>query len=511
MSTQPIPSKPIFDPTLLSQLTTENDPIHQEEREHEALDAPLARTPDESSLKDFYRLLQALREERANQGEAPKTSELYFDIPEDQAKLFEAPLNKHLLDRDYALWKRLLSVSQIMFTHSALISQGILKSSAILGGLAGLLLHRYLPVYSVALISGYSAYRALANVKNLFFGNDPLSDRKELWKNDNGSLGDNKWHAITGSMSTSERIKSAFFGAVQGYVAIAGHDILFKKADNPLTSYAISIFQATKDWILPIPLAVVGGGIAYCGLLLIYMVNGQGMARMNEELKGATEDYKFKSIFNTLSYQSKTEYLRTLYKQMDVENQEELEEKREAYKQEVLNRMEDKEMLGAKQVKIDTLGLLKSLDEEHPESVIRPALAQLIVLKEEKKEVLKNYNELVFKNEFIEAQKYLNDVVKPLLLNLEFIKQVILDPSRPPLGILQQDASKYYSYISLLAGHEIQVDITLTDPEKLSEFFNQMLINEAALHKMHCFQNGVMQTHIEPVNRQEQVALEQES
>ena len=90
----------------------------------------------EEERAQFEKLLQDLETQVGK--EQPALGEDDFEIPPGLELYFKAPLNRVLLERDYAIWKRLIKISGFIFTQSALQFQGISKSSMVLGSVMGI-------------------------------------------------------------------------------------------------------------------------------------------------------------------------------------------------------------------------------------------------------------------------------------------------------------------------------------------------------------------------------------
>lgn len=497
-STRPFSSPPeVLDKTPKKPLFPKEDTVIQPPKE-ENVDKP---SPNEPSLDElFLRVLQEQIERDRNASENPPTENTLppFVVPRGKEELFNAPLNRPLLERDYSLWKRLFGISQFVFTQSALQFQGISKGSMLLGAATGALLTNYFPVYSVVGLSAYSGYCSLKNFAKALLGSDSLEERKDIWEArvSNESFSQKisrKLSALMGTDSIFDRAKNAVWGVAQAYLVTIGRDFLFQRQDNPWTSSAIQLFKGAQDWILPIPAAIAAGGIGYFGLMIALAINASSAHKFNDQFEGFTEDMSFNGEYRRLLYLSDEEYESELFKAMGAIREAQFDEQKREYAQKVRARMRLKKYLGADQVQIDAKASLKKLSSSHPYRALKAVLAQFHVLTKRKQLALGHYQSLLNQHAYPEAHTFLNQVLKPLLLKVEFLKQTLLDPTRPPLGLLMNEGSEYYSYISVLSGTEIKEKITLTDPKELEKFFSNLLINETAIHKYLCFERGVMQ------------------
>ncbi len=454
---------------------------------------------DEALNDLFLRMLREQIEQDRTQGAHSQENTLPpFIVPRGKEDLFNAPLNTPLLKRDYAIWKRLLGISQFIFTQSALQFQGLSKGSMLMGAAAGAFITKYFPVYSVVGISSYAGYRALSNLAAAFIGTNSIGERGEIWSSaaSQESFFQGLSRRVTSIMGTDSflnRLQSAAWGLAQAYLVGIGHDFIFQRQDNPWTSFAVELFKGAQKWVLPIPAAIAAGGIGYFGMMLAWSMNAQGSQKLQDQFEGFSEDINFSGEYRRLLYLSDEEYQQELLKALGVNHVSELEEKRKEYANQVRARMRFKKYLGADQVQIDANVSLKKLNSTHPHRSLKSVLAQYNILVVRKKTSLEYYKQLINQHAYPQAHVFLNQVLKPLLLKVEFLKQTLLDPTRPPLGLLSKEGSEYYSYVSVLSGTEIQENITLTDPKELEKFFCGLLINETAIHKYLCFERGIME------------------
>jgi len=179
------PAIPSTEPTL------ENKDLFEEvnalEAQKEVISEPKAQEAQaeftEEERVQFEKLLGDLEaqmeKEQLERGEEPPIED-DFEIPAGLELYFKAPLNRPLLERDYAVWKRLIKISGFIFTQSAIQFQGISKSSMVLGSVMGIFFSKYLPLTVGGGLGLYSAYRALSNASSIFLGKESLQDRSDL-------------------------------------------------------------------------------------------------------------------------------------------------------------------------------------------------------------------------------------------------------------------------------------------------------------------------------------------
>lgn len=448
------------------------------------------------------RLQEQIQSEENNQSLSP--IEAYVISPDDEL-LFETPHNK-TLERNYAIWRRALNISKFIFTYSSLAYQSLAKGSMVLGAIAGSFLTQYAPIASTLGVGLYSSYQATRHLVISCVGQESLSDRVALWKSaskqeDSSSSLQRRFTALFGTSPFLKRVKNLAIASIGAYGAFVAKDIIFNRTDNFWTSAVVHFFQLAKDWMLPLPAALAAGGIAYFGMMLGYALSSDALKQLNEELVGLTEDMTFNREYSNLKYYSDREYLSNLCEMMECEDLDALEQMRASYAQEIKERMLERNYLGAREIVLDATKTLSKLNADSPERALKPALAQLKVLRKQKERALEEYQKLINENFLAKADRYLNEILKPLILKVEFIKQVILDPTRPALGVIDPTGQSYYSYVSLLAGMEIKEMITLKDPKSLEVYFAKVLKNEAAIHKSLCFEKVLAQRDPEYLQR----------
>ena len=340
----------------------------------------------------------------------------------------------------------------------------------------------------------YSAYSALSNLSSIVLGKESLQDRSDLWNSASGqrsfySAFTRRALAVIGTSSFTERLEAAAWGVAQSYGACVGADLLFGR-NNPWTSHVVSWIKTAEESILPSLGMLAAGGISYFGMMSAWSMNGEGVRKLQGEFEGFGEDMTFAGEFDRLLYISDQEYRADLTKAMDIAHYDQLKTLRSLYKENINKQIEARKYPAKDQIQMNPLQELRELNPEKPENALKPVLAQLIVLQKQKASLIQTYKELTDSNQLSEAQKLLDQSVKPMLYKIEFLKQTIIDPSRPPLGVIAQDGSSYYSYVSLLVGNEIKWDLKATDPALIEQEAHELFLNEASIQKIIYHQQG---------------------
>ncbi len=451
----------------------------------------------EEERAQFEKLLEDL-EAQVEKGQAARGEDAPveddFEIPPGLELYFKAPLNRSLLERDYAIWKRLIKISGFIFTQHALQFQGISQSSAVLGSIMGIFLNNYLPLTLGGGVCLFSAYGAVNNLSSIFLGKESLQDRSDLWNSASEQKSfyaafTRRAFAVIGTSSFTERVTAGAWGAIQTYVACVGVDLVFGR-NNPWTADIVSWIKIVEDSTLPSLGMLAAGGIGFFGMMTALSMNSNAMGQLQGEFAGFGEDMAYSGELDRLFYISDQEYRADLTKAMEIAHYDQLKTLRSLYKEKIDIQIEARKYPAKDQIQMNPTQELRELNADKPENALKPVLAQLIVLQQQKGTLLQTYKELIEKNQLSEAQKVLDQSLKPMLYKIEFLKQTIIDPSRPPLGVIAQDGSSYYSYISLLAGSEIKWDLKATDPELIQQEAHELFLNEAAIQKILYHQQG---------------------
>lgn len=111
---------------------------------------------------------------------------------------------------------------------------------------------------------------------------------------------------------------------------------------------------------------------------------------------------------------------------------------------------------------------LKSINPQFPENAARPVIAKLYVTDQEVRQAVEKYTELLQANRLKELETFVNEELKPKLLLLVYLKQCVLFPHRPELGLMSKDGAAYQSLISHLYAQLIS-QATAEDKEFLKE------------------------------------------
>ncbi|MCH9633806.1 MAG: hypothetical protein S4CHLAM7_05390 [Chlamydiae bacterium] len=456
-------------------------------------EAEVSALSEEEQRVQFERLLEAFEQEMEQQITTPPEEE--FNVPAGLEHYLRAPLNVELLERDYAIWKRLVKISGFIFTQSAIQFQGISKSSMILGSVMGILMTKYLPLTIGGASMIYSSYRVIANGASIILGSDSMESRYDLWnsaKNQDSIVSSlyRRIVSVIGTDSAMDRVKSALWGGIHAYVAYVGKDFMFGQKENDLTKRTLSVISTAQEWILPTFGMLASGGISYFGMMCAWMMNGEGVKKLNSEFIGLGEDFKFANEFDRLSYISDEEYKLNLTQAMNVSRYDQINILRNKYQEDVKDQIKSRNYPHQDKIDLNSLEMLKKMNAVKPEDALKPVLTQMLSLKKEKEATINTYKAILDQGLLHEAQKILNQDLKPMLFKLEFLRQTILDPARPPLGMLMDNGAQYYSYVSLLAGSEIKWDLKATDPDLIEEEARELFLNESAIHKILCFEKG---------------------
>lgn len=492
------PVIPPAEPTVEKKDLFEEAPLEGHEPVADATPSEPRAELTQEERAQFEKLLESLeaqmeREQAARGDEAP-VEEDDFEIPPGLELYFKAPLNRALLERDYAIWKRLIKISGFIFTQSALQFQGISKSSMVLGSVMGIFFSKYLPITFGGGLGLYSAYKAVANLSSIVLGKESLQDRSDLWNSASEQRSSyaaltRRALAVIGTSSFTERLTAGFWGAVQTYGAYVGADLVFGR-NNPWTTHVVSVIKAAEAAILPNLGYLAAGGISYFGMMSAWSMNGEGVRKLQGEFEGFGEDMSYSGELDRLLYISDQEYRADLTKAMEIAHYDQLKTLRSYYKEKIDKQIEARKYPAKDQIQINPTEELRELNPENPENALKPALAQLIVLQKQKEPLLQTYSALIEKNQLAEAQKVLDQSLKPMLYKIEFLKQTIIDPARPAMGVIAHDGSSYYSYVSLLAGTEIKWDLKATAPELVTQEAHELFLNEAAIQKIIYHQQG---------------------
>lgn len=450
----------------------------------ESSNAP-AQTEAEKKAQ-FEKLLSAL-EEQMQKEQAIQSGD--FEIPKDLEHLFKAPLNKDLIERDFNIWSRVVRIGSFILGQNAIVSRGINASTAILGGAVGICLTQYPRIFmgGAALIGG--GYYGLKNVASIFFGSTSWKERTTAFRQaslepTSSAAFAKRFSALIGTTSISQRTINLFKGALQGYIAKLGHDILFNITEDYWTRLPVQGLGMAQTWAFPLLAMLIGGGIGFLGMMTNMHFYHEGLRKISPEITGFKEDMKYSGEYDRLLYISDEEYKADLAQAMGLSDYAQLAQLREGYRAKIIEEIERRKYPGHEQILIDAKKDLEKIDQENPDAALKAIVAQLILLKQEKVKILETYEALIKQNHLPKAHRFLNEEVKPILLKVEFLKQSIIDPARPQMGMLPPQGNAYYSYLAVLLGRELKYDLKSQDPKILQLEMENILVDEAAVQKM---------------------------
>lgn len=411
-----------------------------------------------------------------------------YTIPKKYEHFFTAPLNLELIERDYNIWKRVIGMSSNFFSQFAFKSRALLGGAAVFSSIVGIGLNCYPQVFIGTTSALLGGYYGIKNVVTSIFGNDSFKQRAESWKSASSQPSycaafAKRFSLLLGSNSLKERVGSIVKATLQGYLALVGYDLWSQIKDNPWTSYPVTGLEAIRSLIFPSLAWGLGIGIGFAAAMANWSFQSQAIQKINRDINAFSEDMNFSNEYERLLELSDDEYLSDLCSALRLLDYDMLKKARLEYREKILESLKSANYSFQNQLIVDPLEALSEVDKENPECALKPVVAQLIVLQKEKEKTLGSFKTLISLNQLPEAYQVLNEKLKPLIFKLEFLKQTILDPTRPQMGMLVPNGGIYRSYLSMLIGKEVNYSLQSQAPEAYELEVKGVLFQEAVLQK----------------------------
>lgn len=411
-----------------------------------------------------------------------------YEIPKDYEQFFTAPLNRELIERDYNIWKRLITISSNFFSQFAFMNKAIGSGAALFSTVLGIGINKYPQVLIGTFSVIFGGYYGIKEIATSILGKDSFKARIENCKLASSEESYSKAFAkrfslFSGTNSIEERIGSIVKGTLLLALASVGYDAMSQNFDNPWTSWAVTGLEAVRSWIFPLIASGLGIGISFAALMTNWHFQGQAMQKINRDISSFTEDMKFTNDYERLLDLSDEEYLSELCSAMGLLDYDMLKNARLEYRAKIFETLKNGNYSIQKQLIVDPLEALSKVSGEYSENSLKPVVAQISVLAKEKEKILDSYKTLISLNQLPEAYQVLNEQLKPLIFKLEFLKQTLLDPTRPQMGMLAPNGGVYRSYLSMLIGKEVNYPLQSQMPETYELEAKLVLFQEAVLQK----------------------------
>ncbi len=240
------------------------------------------------------------------------------------------------------------------------------------------------------------------------------------------------------------------YGAIAGLSSLAGYENFpgLPTLVEAMTSMLSSASMGTKalksaTWAFAqTPLTyIIPLGMMLAQQMMFWNVLGKASQSFNKEIKGYWDSEKHSATYQRLGNISNEEYRRVIAEVMGAPSFEAIAPVFES---------------------------LKSRNADCPEDAARPIIAKLVVLDEEIRTSAQKYSELLNENRLAELETFINEDLKPKLVMQVYLRHCVVDPTRPDLGEISKDGSKYISPVSHLFA-QLTRQVSAEDKEALRE------------------------------------------
>lgn len=267
-----------------------------------------------------------------------------------------------------------------------------------------------------------------------------------------------------GMFKSAAKVGAVAYGAIAGTaswlglgnlpgIALGGRAL---NAMIPYASHGTELFRMFANFIVQKPIEMaLAIGLTLGTQLLLWKIIGTVNQQLNNEVEKITNSNKYGPAYEMLTSISQEQYHEIISKETGM-NYEDIK--------------------GAFEP-------LRSRNPNHPENVVKPIVAKLIVVNKEvfgEGGLMQKYVQLREANDLQGAFELLNKEIRKRLMLIVYFKHCIIDPQRPQFGqVFGQGASQeYFSLVSQLVGQPVKLPLEQVDPGKIQEEAHMIMLKE---------------------------------
>lgn len=263
---------------------------------------------------------------------------------------------------------------------------------------------------------------------------------------------------------SAAKVGAVAYGAVAGTASWLGLGNLpgielGGRALSALTPYAwhgTKVFELLANFIVQKPIEMaLAIGLTIGTQLLMWKIVGSVNQQLSSEVEKITNSNKYGPVYEMLESISQEQYQNIMTKETG---------------------MNYDDIKGAFEP-------LRSRNPNHPENVVKPIVAKLIVVNKEvfgEGGLMQKYVQLRESNDLQGAYELLNKEIRKRLMLIVYFKHCIIDPQRPQFGQVfgQAATQEYFSLVSQLVGQPIKLPLEQVDPTKIQEEAHMIMLKE---------------------------------
>ena len=122
---------------------------------------------------------------------------------------------------------------------------------------------------------------------------------------------------------------------------------------------------------------------------------------------------------------------------------------------------------------------LKEKDEENPLDALKPVIGKLQVITEGIINAQKRVEKFKELGQLNKAQDIILKEIKPKLFESVYLRQIVIDSTRPEMGKISEDGNFYHStFLSVMYGEEVKIPLKGYGPQQVIEEAHAILSEE---------------------------------